>query len=39
LAKDSLNVIRGANTQIPRLRMPNALRQPGSRYNIFNDQP
>lgn len=39
LAMDSLNVLRGANTQIPRLRMPTTLRQPGSRYNIFNDQP
>lgn len=39
LALSALNVIRGANTQIPRLVMPSALRQPGSRYNIYNDQP
>jgi hypothetical protein len=39
LAKDALNVIRGANTQIPRLRMPASLRRNGGRYNIYNDQP
>jgi hypothetical protein len=39
LAKDALNVIRGANTQIPRLRMPASLRRNGGRYNILSDQP
>lgn len=37
LAKDSLNVIRGANTQIPRLQMPAGLVQPGM-YDIYSDQ-
>lgn len=36
MAKDSLNVIRMANTQIPRLRMPGALRNRGV-YNIYSD--
>jgi hypothetical protein len=39
LARDALNVIRSANTQIPRLRMPASLRRNGGRYNILNDQP
>lgn len=37
LAKDALNVIRNSNTQIPRMRMPAALRG-GQIYNIFSDQ-
>jgi hypothetical protein len=36
LAKDALNVIRNADAQIPRLRMPGAL-GPGGVYNIFSD--
>ncbi len=37
LAKDSLNVIRGANTQIGTLVMPTELVRPGL-YNVFSDQ-
>lgn len=37
-AKDSLNLIRNANAQIPRLKMPGRLVRPGSKYNIFSDQ-
>lgn len=37
LAKDSLNLIRNANTQIPRLRMPADLIRPGV-YNPYSDQ-
>ncbi len=37
LAKDSLNVIRGANTQIATLNMPSDLMRPGL-YNVFSDQ-
>ncbi len=37
LAKNSLNVLRGANTQIARLVMPQGLLS-GSQYNIFSDQ-
>lgn len=37
LAKDSLNVIRGANTQIPRLQMPKGVLRPGH-YNIWSDR-
>lgn len=37
LAKDSLNVIRNANTQIPRLQIPSSLIRPGI-YNIYSDQ-
>lgn len=37
LAKDSLNVIRNSNTQIPILNMPAGLNS-RSRYNIFSDQ-
>lgn len=37
LAKDSLNVLRGANTQIARLGMPSDMNRPGL-YNIFNDR-
>lgn len=37
MAKDSLNVLRGANTQIARLVMPGGLLQ-GNQYNIFSDR-
>lgn len=37
LAKDALNVIRNANLQIPRLRIPADLVRPGI-YNVFSDQ-
>ncbi len=37
LAKDSLNVLRGANVQIARLVMPAGLVN-GSQYNIFSDR-
>lgn len=37
LAKDALNTVRGANTQIPRLHMPQAVLRPGH-YNIFSDR-
>lgn len=37
LAKDSLNLIRNANAQIPRLQMPRDLVFPGL-YNIYSDQ-
>lgn len=37
LAKDALNVIRGANTQISNLQMPSDLVRPGI-YNVFSDQ-
>lgn len=37
LARDALNVIRGANSQIATLSMPNDLVRDG-RYNIFSDQ-
>jgi hypothetical protein len=36
LAKDALNVIRNANVQIPRLRIPTDLIRPGL-YNVFSD--
>ena len=38
MAKDSLAVLRAGNTQITRLRMPNAIRRRGL-YNIFSDRP
>lgn len=38
LAKDALNVIRNANAQVPRLRMPRGISR-GGRYNIFSDGP
>lgn len=38
MAKDALNVLRGPNTQIARLRMPNTIRRRGL-YNIFSDRP
>lgn len=37
LAKDALDVIRGANTQIARLQMPTDLVRPGV-YNPYSDQ-
>lgn len=37
LAKDALNVLRGANAAIARLTMPVALQRPGL-YNIYSDQ-
>jgi hypothetical protein len=37
LAKDSLNVLRGANTAIARLQMPKDMQRPGL-YNIFSDR-
>lgn len=37
LAKDSLNVLRGANVQIARLSMPADILRPGI-YNIFSDR-
>lgn len=36
LAQDSLNVIRGANAQVPRLRLPTTLLR-GGLYNIYSD--
>ena len=38
LAKDALNVIRNANAQVPRLRMPRGLRRMGGGFNIFSDR-
>lgn len=38
LAKDSLNVLREANAQIPRLQMPDDLVRRGV-YDIFSDRP
>jgi hypothetical protein len=37
LAKDSLNIIRNANAQIPLLRMPRAVMGNGSGYNVYSD--
>ena len=37
LAKEALNIIRGANTQIGRLQIPQELVRPGL-YNVFSDQ-
>lgn len=39
LARDSLNVIRNANAQVPELRMPPGLVRRGGRYNIYTDYP
>jgi hypothetical protein len=36
LAKDALNVIRNANTQISRLQIPRELIRPGN-YNVYSD--
>lgn len=38
MAKESLNVLRGPNTQIAKLRMPATIRRRGL-YNIFSDRP
>lgn len=38
LAKSSMETIRGANTQIPQLRMPSNVAGSGAKYNIFSDQ-
>lgn len=38
LAMHSLSVIRGANAQIPTLRMPRAVIGRGGRYDIWSDQ-
>jgi hypothetical protein len=38
LARDSLNVIRMANAQIPRLQMPRELVRPNGHYNVYSDQ-
>ncbi len=38
LAKDSLNLIRNANTQIPSLQMPLDIIPNSGLYNIFSDQ-
>src|SRR4051812_25613818 len=37
LARNSLNVIKNTNAQIPRLQMPRALFSGGSGYNIYSD--
>jgi hypothetical protein len=37
LAKKSLEIIRGANSQVPRARMPRDLRSMG-RYNVYSDR-
>lgn len=37
LAMDSLSVLRNANAQVPRLRMPGGI-QRGAKYNIYSDQ-
>lgn len=37
MAKESLNVLRQANAQIPRLKMPDQLIRKGS-YNVYSDQ-
>lgn len=37
LAKDALNTIRGANVQIPTLRMPPAVVSGTRNYNVFSD--
>lgn len=37
LAKDSLNVLREANVQMPTLQMPGAVTNSGRRYNVFSD--
>jgi hypothetical protein len=39
LAKDSLNILRTANAQIPRLVMPQALIYNTGNYNIIGDTP
>lgn len=37
LAHDALNVLRGANTQIPTLSMPRNVLSTGRSYNVFSD--
>lgn len=37
LAKEGLNVLRGANNAIGTLRMPAGLRRTGARYNVYSD--
>lgn len=37
LAQDAVNVLRGANAQVPRLRVPTSLVR-GGLYNIYSDQ-
>ena len=37
LARDSLRVLRGANSQIPSMRFPRALRAERNKYNIYSD--
>lgn len=37
LAKESLNVLRGANAQIPTMRLPNAVINRRWAYNVFSD--
>ncbi len=37
LAQDALNVIRSANAQVPRLRIPSSLLR-GGLYNVYSDQ-
>ncbi len=38
LARDSLGVLRGANTQIAALSMPGGLLEHSGGYNIFSDR-
>lgn len=38
LARDALNTLRKANTQIPRLQMPTGLVRPSGYYNVYSDQ-
>lgn len=37
LAKEALNVLRGANTQIPTMRLPNAVVSRRWAYNVYSD--
>lgn len=37
LAKESLNVLRGANSQISSMQMPRAIRAVRNKYNIYSD--
>jgi len=37
LAKDSLNLIRNANTQVPRLKLPGLLGRMGRSYDLYSD--
>jgi hypothetical protein len=38
LAKDALNTLRKANTQIGRLQMPTGIVRPSGYYNVYSDQ-